>query len=270
MNLGLLHRAAREALGLTMLCGLGIFLFQLLFALLTPVLAQDFSDQFLKTRMSRFFLSAMLGAEIDSAGPSLFAAIAWTHPVQLTLIFWHAIASATRVPAAEVERGTIDLLLGWPVSRWQVFAAELAVFALSSALIVLVALGGSRLGLWLSGASDGPGLSSACAIALNLYALCLALGGLAWLCSAGAERRGRAIATPVVLVLVSMLINFLAPVWEPAKSLSFLSVLHYYQPFASFARGAWPFGEVAVLLAFAVVTSALAALWFQRRDLRAG
>jgi ABC-type transport system involved in multi-copper enzyme maturation permease subunit len=270
MNSGLLYRSAREALGLSLLCALGLFLFQGLFALLTPILAEDFSAQFLKTRMSRFFLSAMLGAEIDSVGPGLFAAIAWAHPIQLTLIFAHAIASATRVPAAEVERGTIDLLLGWPVSRFQVFAAELAVFALSSALIVLAALAGARLGLWISGASDGPSLVQGFAVALNLYALTLAIGGLAWLCSAGAERRGRAIALPVVLVLLSMLINFLAPVWAPAKSLSLLSVLHYYQPFATFAGGSWPFGAIAALLGCASLTCALAALWFVRRDLRAG
>lgn len=270
MNVGLLHRAAREALGLSLLCALGLFLFQGLFALLTPILAEDFSAQFLKTRLSRFFLSAMLGTEIDSVGPGLFAAIAWAHPIQLTLIFTHAIASATRVPAAEVERGTIDLLLGWPVSRLEVLTAELCVFALSSAFVVLAALAGACLGLWISGASDGPPLAQSCAVALNLHALCLAIGGLAWLCSAGAERRGRAIAAPVVVVLVSMLINFLAPVWEPAKALSFLSVLHYFQPFATFAGSDWPFGAIAALLGFAFAACLFAALWFRRRDLRTG
>jgi ABC-type transport system involved in multi-copper enzyme maturation permease subunit len=269
MNSGLLRRAARESAGLTALCDLGLFLFQALFALLTPILAQDFGDQFLKTRISRFFLSAMLGAEIDEVGSGLFAALAWVHPIQLTLIFAHAIASGTRVSAAEVERGTIDLLLGWPVSRAQVFAAELAAFAGSSAVLVLAALGGARCGLALSGASGGPSLGATAAVALNLYALCLALGGLAWLCSARAERRGRAIALPLVLLLLSMLINFLAPVWAPAKALSCASILHYFQPLRVFGSGAWPICDLLALLLFAAATASLAGICFARRDLRA-
>jgi ABC-type transport system involved in multi-copper enzyme maturation permease subunit len=269
VNAGLLLRAAREALGLTLLCALGLALFQALFTILLPILSQDFSEQILKSRISRFFLSAILGTEVDAIGPGFFAALAWVHPVQLTLVFAHAIASATRVPVGEIDRGTIDLLLGWPVSRAQVFTAELIVFAGSSAIVVLSALGGARLGLWLGGAADGPSFASGCAVALNLYALVLAIGGLAWLCSAGAERRGRAIALPVVLLLLSMLINFLAPVWPPAHAASFASVLRYYQPLASFGRGAWPVADTLTLLSFAALSTAIAGFCFGRRDLRA-
>jgi hypothetical protein len=61
----------------------------------------------------------------------------------------------------------------------------------------------------------------------------------------------------------------LAPVWAPAKALSFASVLHYYQPLGVFGSGTWPLRDVLALLLFAAATTLGAGLAFGRRDLRA-
>ena len=48
-------------------------------------------------------------------------------------------------------------------------------------------------------------------------------------------------------VLASFLLNFLAQFWEPARVLSFLSVLNYYQPMNVVSVGRLPLGDVVPL-----------------------
>ncbi len=57
----------------------------------------------------------------DSVGQSLgsaaIAAFSWVHPLPLTLLWAHAIVYWSRIPAGEIESGTIDVLFSQPVSR---------------------------------------------------------------------------------------------------------------------------------------------------------
>ncbi len=68
-------------------------------------------------------------------------------------------------------------------------------------------------------------------VSANLFLLYTAVGGLALLVSSLSDRRGRTVAVVFGVVLVSFFLNFLTQLWEPARSLSFLGVLHYYRPF---------------------------------------
>src|SRR5205814_4834224 len=96
---------------------------------------------------ARGIMQAMLGTEIvDRIGPQMFQAMAWVHPVPLALTWAHALLCCTRVPAGEVDRGTADVLLGLPVSRWEVFISETMVWLAAGILILAAALFGNLLG----------------------------------------------------------------------------------------------------------------------------
>ena len=101
----------------------------------------------------------------------------------------------------------------------------------------------------------------------NLYCVYLAVGGIAWLVSAGSDRRGRAIAVIFALLLISFLLNFLAQFWAPARQIAFLSVMHYYQPARILSSGHFPYRDVLILSVSRAASWMLGCEVFARRNI---
>src|SRR4029077_16942843 len=147
MNRGLIVRALRELWPMTLLLGLVLMAVETALAFVLPQFGAQMSQEWLEMDCARGSMQAMLGTEIGNRiGPQMFQAMAWVHPVPLALVWAHAIISCTRVPAGEVDRGTADVLLGLPVSRWEVFFSETSVWLVCGAAIHAAALAGNLLG----------------------------------------------------------------------------------------------------------------------------
>src|SRR2546428_458762 len=147
MNRGLLIRAFRESWPGTLLFGLVLMGVEAALAFVLPKFGSQMSEQWLQLDFARGIIQAMLGTEVGgSLGPQMFQSIAWVHPVPLALAWAHALLCCTRVPAGEVDRGTADVLLGLPVSRWEVFVSETIVWLACGAVILAGALLGNVLG----------------------------------------------------------------------------------------------------------------------------
>jgi ABC-type transport system involved in multi-copper enzyme maturation permease subunit len=187
--------------------------------------------------------------------------------VVLALVWAQAIVTATRVPAGEVDRGTIDVLLGLPVSRWGVYVSETVVWAGAGTLILLAALAGNAVGSSQVTKGGHPDFGRVAIAVVNLWAMLMAVGGGAALLSALSSRRGRAMTASFIVVVGSFLVNYLAQLWGPARRLQFLSILDYYRPLNVLRDGAWPVRDIAVLMAVAVVLWVAGGLVFARRDL---
>jgi hypothetical protein len=84
------------------------------------------------------------------------------------------------------------------------------------------------------------------------------------------HRRGRAVAVALAVVLGFSLLNFLAQLWEPARALSFLGVLHYYRPLEILRGEGWPVQAMLTLTAIGATSWCLGALIFTRRDVLTG
>jgi ABC-type transport system involved in multi-copper enzyme maturation permease subunit len=267
MNRGLLAKAWRETWLLTLVCGLGLVLVEAVEAYALLKFQVQISKMVSHLAFAQRFLQNLLGAEVaDQLGPDMFPAIAWAHPAALALVWAHAIGFCTRIPAGEVDRGTIDVLLGLPVSRWQLHVNETLAWLVSGLAVLLAGIGGNTLGTALAHGDCIPPQRLA-TLGSNLFCLYLAVGGLAWLVSALSDRRGRAVAIALGFVLFSFLLNYLAPFWEVADQLSFLSILHYYVPLNILRDGSWPFRNMLLLLALGAALWTAGGLIFARRDL---
>src|SRR6266404_2814528 len=204
MNRGLLIRAFRESWPATLLLGLVLMGVEAALAFVLPKFGSQMSEQWLQLDFARGIMQAMLGTVIGNRiGPQMFQSIAWVHPVVLALTWAHALVSCTRVPAGEVDRGTADVLLGLPVSRWEVFISETIVWLGCGAAILAAALAGNLLGGLGLPAEQRPPLARVLIVLINLYCLYASVGGLACLVSSFSNRRGRAI-TIVFLVLLAL------------------------------------------------------------------
>ena len=91
--------------------------------------------------------------------------------------------------------------------------------------------------------------------------------GLAYLLSAICDRRGRAIGLVFVVILASFIINFVSQLWEPARSISFLGLLHYYRPLEILQSDSWPLGNMLILTLLGVTLWWAGGILFSRRDI---
>lgn len=268
---GLIGKTVREIWVTTLLCSAGLFAFEILLAYVLQTFRDDIvgkASGLLQTELFQNILRSLLGSSIGAQfGPDTFNAIAWVHPVVLALLWAFEITICTRVPAGEVDRGSIDVLLGLPVSRWRVYVCEAAVWASAGVLVITCALIGNRFGNYLAGTEQPPGLARMLIIAVNLFTLYGAVGGMTFLISSVSDRRGRAVAVAFGIVLASFLLNFLAQFWSPAEKVSFLGMLNYYRPLLVVRDAAWPTGDIMVLAAVGLVLWLTGGVLFARRDI---
>lgn len=268
MNRGLLLRALLESWPATLVLGLVLLVFQAALAFVLPKFGALIAEQWLQLPFARDMLQAMLGTEIgDRIGPQMFQAIAWVHPVTLALAWAHALVSCTRVPAGEVDRGTADVLLGLPVSRWEVFLSETIVWLVCGVALLAAALAGNLLGALGLPVEQRPPLARLLIVLANLFCLYAAVGGLAWLVSSFSDRRGRALTVLFLALLALFLLNYLAQFWQTLERVVFLSPLHYHRPVNVLGNGFWPWKDLGVLLAAGGVMWTVAGVVFARRDL---
>jgi len=180
----------------------------------------------------------------------------------LALAFFPILASSAAIAGAE-ERGTMDVLLGNPLPRWQLVAGNFAATAISL-LGVLTILG---LFTWFPAALleiEELSVRETAEAVLNLLPLCLFFGGLAMLCSALFHRRVLATAIPGAILVAMYFVNALGNTVEELEDAQPLSAFHYY---GSAIENGIDWADFAGVTAVALALVLLAALAFRRRDI---
>ena len=268
MNRGLLIKTMREVWFGTLVFGFALALFQALLAYILPTFYTQLAETLGQLPFVQAIFEGLLGTDLGgTVGPAAMTSFAWVHPIVLALIWAHEITFCTRMPAGEIDRGTIDVLLSLPISRIRMYLCETTVWAGSGLVVVLMGL----LGNWIGGRFVPDEFQRTpkqlTIVVLNLYCLYLAVGGGAWLVSALSDRRGRAVGIIFGVVLASFLLNFLAQFWGPAEGLSFLSVLTYYRPLRIVQNSAWPIADMLVLTIVGAAFWLGGAIVFTRRDI---
>lgn len=179
----------------------------------------------------------------------------------LALAFFPILALSGAIAGAE-ERGTIDVLLGNPVRRWQLVVGNFVATAVS--LLGILAISG--LATWAAALLEDVNLPpEKTAVAfLNLWPFCLFFGGLAILCSAIFHRRSLAIAIPGFLLVGSYLIDVIGKVSKDLEGLRDYSIFNYY---GSAIKDGMDWTNFGGITACAFVLILLAVFAFQRRDI---
>ena len=90
-----------------------------------PTILGDIDEVFNAIPLIKPLIAALLGVNPQSQfSTEMTQAFLWVHPTVLATIWGHEIMYCTRTPAGEIDRGTVDFLLGLPVSRWKLYCAE--------------------------------------------------------------------------------------------------------------------------------------------------
>lgn len=269
MNSGLIRKTLRELLPTTILVAVGMFLVELLFARILPSFYQEMSESVLRLPFVQKIIPAALGLDPGQAvGPAMLMAIVWIHPVVLALVWTHAIWSGTRIPAGEIDRATIDVLLSMPVSRSEVFFVEAMIALACGAIVILTGLLGNIIGGWHMSTEMVGTVGERMWVCVNLWALYAAVYGMSAVSSSMSDRRGRAAGVVVSLVIAAFVVGFLSAYSPLLKKVLFLSILNYYRPLFVLQDSVRPIADILTLLVIGVVFWLAAAVVFARRDIR--
>ena len=132
-------KAAREVWFATLLVGLALVLVETALTMILPQMQAQIGDMLLQMPFVRTMMSTLIGTDAgDALSNQILNAICWVHPVVLALIWGHEIVFCTRFPAGEIDRGTVDVLLGLPVNRRAAYVGESVVW-LATGIFILAA-----------------------------------------------------------------------------------------------------------------------------------
>lgn len=180
----------------------------------------------------------------------------------LMLIF--AISTGSQAIAGDEERGTLDLLLAYPVSRTQVLLQR---FAALSVAILLIGASVFAMLLALNNPSElALPVSHLAAMVLHLGLLGLSFGALALMTGALTGRRTLALAVASGIGVVTYFANTLAPRVEGLEWARRLSPFFYYSGGEPLRHG-FQVGDAAILLLLTGALIGAGVAGFNRRDL---
>jgi ABC-2 type transport system permease protein len=260
-----LYRRRRMLVGLT----IGMFAFEILIIVIARTIPpQDMFAGSIRQPPSAFRAFSGSGGAVSLASfPGLLGA-GLVHPfwiaMQLTVVGSFGAAAV----AADVEAGTIELLMVRPISRARLLAERTAALVTGSVVVTTAATAAVAVGVAatprLHQAVPLAGVAAAGVLGLGL-ALCIAGPVLA--VSAAGRHRSQVVGATIVFGAVGFAVNFVAQAWSTVHLLRYLSPFHYYTPADAMVSGTVPLGSLAVLLAVFVAGLAAAGWLLARRDL---
>ncbi|HEX7498482.1 MAG TPA: ABC transporter permease subunit [Candidatus Limnocylindrales bacterium] len=235
------------------------------FALLFPTYSKLFDLNDMLAKMGP--AAKMLGASVGDASTLVgFLHIELFSMILPALMVTYAAGMASGFTAGEESRGTIDVLLSYPISRRRlVLEKSLAV------LIGCIVAATAVLALGLAGAAASatalPWDKMAAALAM-LVLLGLAFAAIALAFSAATGNRAGAIGLAVGLMVVMYLVDALASIVDGLGVIRPLSLFRYYMG-GDPLRNGLSVSDAGVLVAVVVAFVGIALVVFERRDLAA-
>ncbi len=219
--------------------------------------------------VSKNFPPAMKGLieqYIGGFGPADLLAFAWNHPVVLAAGGAVAIVLASQAVAGGIEEGTLELVLGQPISRGRYFAAHAAFAGAALAAMSLAGVGAMILGQRVYHLR-AVGAASILLMAASFFLLQLTWFAVTLFLSAFGRTAGRVSFAGFLLALLSYLAHTVGQLWPKAAFLVRYSVNGYHDPRSIARSGGIPAGSIALFFLLIAVFLALALWKFERRDI---
>ncbi|WP_165070267.1 ABC transporter permease subunit [Paludisphaera rhizosphaerae] len=215
-----------------------------------------------------------LGLEADPPSIQIMMAF-WNHPFIILMIVMFAIGRGANAVSAEIERGTLDMVMSRPVSRSSYLASQVlttivGLLAIAGSLAV-----GAYAATFYNFLKTPPSAWLLAKPAFNLAALAFPMYGYTLLFSSADIVRWRPMTAGSVLTLAGFIARVIAVIpvfkdspWRPWAEHASLFTL--YNPVDAVTAEAANYNhDVAILLALGSACIALAFLVFATRDLPA-
>lgn len=212
---------------------------------------------------------------LDADPPSIEIMMAfWNHPFIILLVSIWAISRGTNAVGAEIERGTLDMVMSRPVSRSTYLAAQVLTSTLGLLTIAAALAAGAYAATFYNILKSPPPFWLLMRPAFNLAALAFPMYGYGLFFSSIDIVRWRPLMIASVLTLAGFIARVIAVIpvfkesaWRPWAERASLFTL--YNPVDAVSERSHYDYDVAVLLGLGSACIALAFLAFSARDLPA-
>ncbi len=223
----------------------------------------------LNSMMAKFpeALKALIGgSNWDLSSATGFLNIELFPLILPALLAGFAVALGSGFTAGEESRGTIDVLLSYPVPRWQMVLEKVAALIVAMVAIAIVMLAGIQIGAVIGDSPVDLAKVSGGLLLATILSLCFGLMALAL--AAWTGNRAAAAGIPIGLMVVMYLVESLSAQIPSLKDINFLSLFHYYLSHSPLVSGLH-LGDTLVLVVVAAVFLVASLFLFERRDLAA-
>ena len=235
------------------------------FAVLFPTYSKlvDLNDILSKMGPAAKLMGASLGDASSLVGFLHIELFSMILPALMVVL---AAGMASGFTAGEESRGTIDVLLSYPVSRRRLILEKTLALVLAC-IVAAVAVWVLALAGAAASASALPPDKLAAALVM-LVLLGLAFGAIALAISAATGNRGAAIGVAVGLMVLMYLVDAVASIVDGLGVVRPLSLFRYYMG-SDPLRNGLNLTDAGVLAAVAAAFLVVALIAFDRRDLAA-
>lgn len=229
-----------------------------------------------RQRRARGFYQFLGGPDMDMSSGAIATMLMYFLTVGIPImlpLFW-GISRGSAAVAAEIERGTMDMILSRPVSRSAYLFAQVLTTVFGYLMMVFVIVAGAKIGESFHGLDTSPSFVALARPALNVVGLGLATYGLTLMFSAFDIVRWRPNMIASILTIAQLVGYAVANQPETADDSWYkipgkLSVFSTFYPIEAFVKGEYLPRHLGILLLVFIATG-IVALWrFNRRDLPA-
>jgi ABC-2 type transport system permease protein len=235
------------------------------FALLFPTYSKLFDLDAMLEKMGP--AAKLLGASFGDASTLIgFLHIELFSMILPAAIIAFAAGMASGFTAGEESRGTIDVLLSYPVSRTRLVLDKWLAITVGCVVMAVTTFVFAIVGAAMSSSELPPEKLGAALLMLVL--LGLAFGSIALLISAYTGSRGTSVGLAIALMIAMYLIDALANIVDGLRMIRPLSLFRYYMG-GDPLRNGLNVGDIAVLLCVTLAFLILSVIAFEKRDLAA-
>ena len=270
----LLRKHVHDTRGSLLLTGAALFGLGWLFVFVTSLNETEILKALSSgTDDNRFRWLRNMGLEEQPPSVSIMMSF-WSHPLIITMIAIWAIARGSIAVGAEVERGTLDLILSRPVSRTTYLFTHVLMAICGLFFVAMALAAGARIGAHYNFLRVPIDFWTLVKPALNLAVLGLPIYGYTLLVSAVDHVRWRATMIGSVLTLAGFIawVVSVIPVLQKYTWRVYLervSIFKLYNPVDDVSTGESMLFNLAVLAGIGAGCILLSFLFFVRRDLPA-
>lgn len=241
-----------------------------------PPAQPQMTEEQRRQRRARGFYQFMGGPDMDMSSGAIETMMLYFLTVGIPImipLFW-GISRGSAAVAAEIERGTMDMILSRPVSRTTYLLAHVLTTLVGFILMVVVLVVGNKAGEQFYSVDMSPSVRALARPAINVAAMGLAMFGVTVAMSAWDLVRWRPTMIATILTIAQLVGYAMANQPETADDSWYkvpgkLSIFSTFYPIEAFVKGE-KLGQNVMILCGVFVAGVLLALWrFNRRDLPA-
>ena len=263
MSLPQLRRSLLDERWIVLWFGLGLAVYGLFVASFWPTFKQNVAAY-------AQFISAFPEPLIRAFGISDFSRFTGFIGTEYLNFMWPLIAcvfvimAGSATVAGEVDRGTVELWLSVPQSRWRLLAAKHA--AILAGIAILAAVTAAAVALAARVSDETLAVGGLLAMGIVQASFCIAVAGYSVFFSALVSSRGAAAGLAASVTLASYLAGVVSAFSSDVDWLRYVALTSAFHPQQALVDGHVEAGEVAVLLVLGLTGSLGALVAFQRRD----